>query len=374
MSAPHEHARFVTLVNEEVPEDVEEGYSEEENGQNNSITTVNVPVFQAGIKRGRGRPRGSTKKLKGAPTVKDPNAPRRPTTAYLLFCQQNRDKLRAANPGMAFLDVTKELGQQWTQLDEEERQRFTLEAEKDRERYVKEFQEYQKSDAYREFMKSKFPGINKAQSYRAAAMNADTQLQTCAQCGRSLTAEEERNGHTCARRTQVITSYNEKDNRVPGTEIPIFTTEFLAHTKELEVELRRLRRSNNDLEEENALLSKHNENLKGMLERLDRETKEQHSRNEKLREHLMSLKEMLTEAFQHISLPGSNEKPTMVNIDSYMLKLQSLMTNGTQEHQQLIKEIKVIMRRLQNSLANGVTPVVAVKSSDTHLSTPNPTI
>ena len=42
-----------------------------------------------------------------------------------------------------------------------------------------------------------------------------------------------RNGHTCARRTQVITSHNEKDNRVPGTEIPIFTTEFLAHTKGL---------------------------------------------------------------------------------------------------------------------------------------------
>ena len=54
--------------------------------------------------------------------MKDPNAPRRPTTAYLLFCQQNRDKLRSANPGMSFLDITKELGQQWTQLDEEERQ------------------------------------------------------------------------------------------------------------------------------------------------------------------------------------------------------------------------------------------------------------
>lgn len=67
---------------------------------------------------------------------------------------------------------------------------------------------------------------------------------------------------------------------------------------ELEVELRRLRRSNNDLEEENALLSKHNENLKDMLERLDHETKEQYSRNEQLREHLMGLKKMLTEAFE----------------------------------------------------------------------------
>lgn len=373
MSAPHEHAKFVTLVNEEVSEDVEEGYSDEENGHN-SENAVNVPVIQAGIKRGRGRPRGSTKKLKGTPALKDPNAPRRPTTAYLLFCQQNRDKLRAANPGMSFLDVTKELGQQWTRLDEEERQRFTLEAEKDRERYVKEFQEYQKSDAYREFMKSKYPGINKAQSYRAAAMNADTQAQMCPHCGRKLTAEEVRNGHTCARKTQVITSYNEKDNRVPGTEIPIFTTEFLTHTKELEVELRRLRRSNNDLEEENALLSKHNENLKEVLERLDHETKEQHSRNEKLRDHLMGLKKMLTEAFEHIPLPESNEKPTLDNIDSYMLKLQSLMTNGTEEHQQLIKEVKAIMRQLQNSLANGVTPVVAVKSNNALLSTPNSTI
>ena len=77
---------------------------------------------------------------------------------------------------------------------------------------------------------------------------------------------------------------------------------------------------------------------------------------------------------RHISLPESNEKLTMDNIDSYMLKLQSLMINSTPEHQQLIKEVKVVMRQLQNSLANVVTPVAAMKSSDTHLSTPNPTI
>ena len=77
---------------------------------------------------------------------------------------------------------------------------------------------------------------------------------------------------------------------------------------------------------------------------------------------------------RHISLPESNEKPTMDNIDLYMLKLQSLMTNSTPERQQLIKEVKAIMRQLlQNSLANDITPVAAVKSSDTHLSTPNPT-
>ena len=83
---------------------------------------------------------------------------------------------------------------------------------------------------------------------------------------------------------------------------------------------------------------------------------------------------LLVYLIRHISLPESNEKPTMDNIDSYMLKLQSVMTNSTPEYQQLIKEVKAIIRQLQNSLANGVTPVAAMKSSNTHLSTPNPTI
>ena len=77
---------------------------------------------------------------------------------------------------------------------------------------------------------------------------------------------------------------------------------------------------------------------------------------------------------RHIPLPESNEKPTPDNMDSHMLKLQSLMTNGTEEHQQLIKEVKAIMRQLQNSLANGIIPVVAVKSNNALLSTPSSTI
>ncbi|XP_065884998.1 high mobility group protein 20A-like [Dysidea avara] len=348
MSAPHEHAKFVTLVNEEVPEDGEEGYSEEDT----EPSSINVPVIQVGVKRGRGRPRGSTKKVKRT-AMKDPNAPRHPTSAYLLFCQQKRDKLRLDHPTMTFLDITKELGQQWTQLEEEERRHFYAEAEKDRERYIKEFQEYQRSEAYREFMKSKYPSINKAQSYRAAAMNADVQV-SCTQCGKNFTSEEEKNGHTCSRKVQVIASYNEKDNRVLGTEIPIFTPEFLAHTKELEVELRQLRRSNNDLEEENALLSKHNENLKGMLDRLDQETKEQSSRNEQLRTHLTSLRQILASAFQDISLPGF-QAPTLSTIDSYMTQLQSLIMNGSQEHQQLINEVKKIMKQLQDKVPSSST-------------------
>ena len=40
---------------------------------------------------------------------------------------------------------------------------------------------------------------------------------------------------------------------------------------------------------------------------------------------------------RHISLPESIEKPMMENIDLYMLKLQSLMSNSPPEHQKLIE-------------------------------------
>ena len=344
----NEYPGMVTIVNEEVPDDVEDGYNDVEDGYNDVedciITAVYVPVQQLGIKRGRGWSdeengqdfvntapvlQAGKKRGRGWPgkRIRDPNEPNKPTTAYLLFCKQ----LRVANQNKIF--TSSELGEQWRQLDKEERQRFNLEAKKDRKRYFKEFEDYQKSGAYQKVMEGKY-------------LDADAPPHVCAQYGRSLTPEEEKNGHTCVRKTQVITSYNERNNQVPGTEIPIFTSEFLAHRKEL------------SMKEQNALLSEHNDKLKDTLERLNQEIKEKYSRNEQLRKYLMDLKKMLTKAFEEIALPDSYKKPTLENIDSYMLKLQLMVPNGTQEHQQLIQDIKAIMKRLQTSLANGaITPM-----------------
>lgn len=69
------------------------------------------------LQRPRGRPKGSSKKV--SKLVKDPNAPKRPATAYLLFCQEQRDKMKQRYPNLNFSELTRELGYKWSEMPDE---------------------------------------------------------------------------------------------------------------------------------------------------------------------------------------------------------------------------------------------------------------
>jgi len=73
---------------------------------------------------------------------KDPNAPKRPRTAYIFFCNDKRPKVREANPNMRMTEVTNELGKMWKNLKESKRQKYLEQAQKDRERYTSEMNQY----------------------------------------------------------------------------------------------------------------------------------------------------------------------------------------------------------------------------------------
>ncbi len=73
---------------------------------------------------------------------KDPNAPKRPRTAYILFSGQEGKKVRAANPEMSAKDVMREIGRRWSQIDPEKKAKFEEEAKADKERYSEEMESY----------------------------------------------------------------------------------------------------------------------------------------------------------------------------------------------------------------------------------------
>jgi len=50
---------------------------------------------------------------------KDPNAPKRPLSAYLFFCFAERGNVKSANPDSKFGELSKMLGQKWKELDAE---------------------------------------------------------------------------------------------------------------------------------------------------------------------------------------------------------------------------------------------------------------
>ena len=83
-----------------------------------------------------------SKKKKGA--KKDPNAPKRPRTAYMYFNIEMRPKIKEDNPDASFGELGKLIGQKYKEITEKEKAKFTAKAEKDKKRYEQEMAAYKK--------------------------------------------------------------------------------------------------------------------------------------------------------------------------------------------------------------------------------------
>ena len=56
--------------------------------------------------------------------MKDPNAPKKPLSAYFLFSPEERLKVKNENPDFSITEVAKELGKRWANLDPNLKQNY----------------------------------------------------------------------------------------------------------------------------------------------------------------------------------------------------------------------------------------------------------
>ncbi|KAJ2121283.1 high mobility group [Coemansia sp. RSA 720] len=77
--------------------------------------------------------------------VRDPNRPKRPPTAYILFSLDKRAGIAARNEGMRSQDVAVEIGKEWRSMSEEARREYTIEAEARRNKFFADLEVYKKS-------------------------------------------------------------------------------------------------------------------------------------------------------------------------------------------------------------------------------------
>lgn len=115
-------------------------------------------------KGGRGRSPGGSPKAK-----KDPKAPKRPKSAYLFFCAEVREAVKAELDDPSAKNVMTELGVKWAELkegDEKDYNRYIKMAEEDKERYAAEMAEYTppSGDEDEEVVPKKKPLAKKAKS------------------------------------------------------------------------------------------------------------------------------------------------------------------------------------------------------------------
>lgn len=77
--------------------------------------------------------------------VKDPNAPKRPMSAYFLFVKEMRGGIAQENPALKNTEILSELGRKWRNMDESSREPYVKEAKKKSEEYFLEMKKYKDS-------------------------------------------------------------------------------------------------------------------------------------------------------------------------------------------------------------------------------------
>lgn len=87
----------------------------------------------------RGRP---GRKGSGVKTQRDPNAPKRNMSAYLLYQNCMREQFKAQNPGMTFGQLAKFTSYMYKSLPPEEKQKWEAHAAQDKARYEAEMASY----------------------------------------------------------------------------------------------------------------------------------------------------------------------------------------------------------------------------------------
>jgi hypothetical protein len=88
-------------------------------------------------------PKKSSGEKKSKRRKKDPDAPKRPMTAYLLFSQEHRVEAKKKLGSDAKLpEIAKKLGKMWAKAPEDEKKKFEKKAASAKEKYDKEMKKY----------------------------------------------------------------------------------------------------------------------------------------------------------------------------------------------------------------------------------------
>lgn len=99
-------------------------------------------VMEVTPKRPPPQQRQTAKQTGSKRRKRDPKLPRKASNAYMIFCKEQRPRLRGAEPGLKFGQIGSRLGRIWMELSPEGKRPYEAKADADRVRYSKEMESY----------------------------------------------------------------------------------------------------------------------------------------------------------------------------------------------------------------------------------------
>ncbi|KTG41307.1 hypothetical protein cypCar_00006470 [Cyprinus carpio] len=76
--------------------------------------------------------------------AKDSSAPKRPMSAYMLWLNSSRDRIKSENPGISVTEISKKAGEMWKQLGKEKKEEWDVKAEEAKKEYDRAMREERK--------------------------------------------------------------------------------------------------------------------------------------------------------------------------------------------------------------------------------------
>uniref|UniRef100_A0A672QFV0 FACT complex subunit SSRP1 n=1 Tax=Sinocyclocheilus grahami TaxID=75366 RepID=A0A672QFV0_SINGR len=77
--------------------------------------------------------------------IKHGSAPKRPMSAYMLWLNSSRDRIKSENPGISVTEISKKAGEMWKQLSKEKKEVWDAKAEEAKKEYDRAMREYKES-------------------------------------------------------------------------------------------------------------------------------------------------------------------------------------------------------------------------------------
>ncbi|KAF8367594.1 hmg-20 [Pristionchus pacificus] len=261
--------------------------------------------------------------------IEDPNAPRRPRSAYVHFLSSQRAKYGSAKGGVNQREINEMLAAEWRALNDTERQVFIVKSNVEKEEYVKLMESYIKTDEYKSF-NVKLAEIKKKKKRGEHYDDDDEDAK--------VPSKHKKHG-----------KHGKKiDFDCTPKEQGIFSEEFVMYNKEQEQSLRNLRRQIGQTEDELNSLKRNSHNLDVNSEQLKDLIKKDRMEVDRLEDTVSSWLDIVKDCLEEHDLENEEVRclDTIVSGTNSQLEayLEDLLDNSNDN--------KEIMDKLAKSLSH----------------------
>ena len=86
---------------------------------------------------------------------KDPSAPKKSKTSYIIFCGDYRNQIKSENPNFTTTEITSKIASLWKAISPSEKLKYEARAKEDKERYEEDMKRYTPSEEFESVKKKK---------------------------------------------------------------------------------------------------------------------------------------------------------------------------------------------------------------------------